>query len=189
VTSAEQRELGLSLGAADHLIQPVQPQRLIGAVQRWLEQPGDGRVLIVDDDAAARDIMQRTLTQAGYRASAVDGGANALSWLERNACDLVVLDLMMPEMDGFELVERLRRTEAHRHVPVVVVTAKTLSAEEQRLLSQSVERVIQKSAQSRAELLGLLEAQVGSLARRNGRVSAPSPHAGAETDRQSPALT
>ncbi len=164
VTSLDEPELGMALGASDYLVKPVEPTRLVTIVQRWLKNSqGRSTVLVVDDDAAMREIVERTLRGAGYEVATAVNGIAGLEAVEACQPGLIVLDLMMPEMDGFEFLSRLEQNPRHRHVPVIVATAKELSESEHARLSESAAKVIQKSAYSRAELLHLVERQVTAL--------------------------
>ncbi len=165
VTSDSQRDRGVSLGAVDCLVKPIESPILVRTVQRWLG-PGQGtRVLVVDDDESIREIIERTLTSAGYSVETAENGLDGLAALEGALPDLIVLDLMMPEMDGFQFLDHLKQKPQHRDIPVVVATAMTLNAAERERLNQTVQRVILKSAHSRTELLHQVEMQIAQLAR------------------------
>jgi PAS domain S-box-containing protein len=164
VTSLGDPELGLALGAADYLIKPIQPERLIATVQRWVA-PANGNftVLVVDDDEAMLEIVQRKLQSAGYLVVTANNGRTGLEALERHDPVLVVLDLMMPEMDGFEFLRRLKQHPRHFQLPVIVATAKDLTDIERSVLRESASKVIQKLGYSRAELMHHVEQQIRSL--------------------------
>jgi CheY-like chemotaxis protein len=108
---------------------------------------------VVEDDAATRDVIRRTLEGDGWVVTEAENGRVALSSVATQVPDLILLDLMMPEMDGFEFVAELRRNEAWRRVPVVVVTAKDLTREDRERLDGYVRRIFQKGALSREELI------------------------------------
>ncbi len=164
VTSLGDRELGLALGAADYLIKPIQPERLIATVQRWVAPSNDNfTVLVVDDDEAMVEIVRRKLQGAGYRVVTACDGREGLSALDEHNPVLIVLDLMMPEMDGFEFLRRLKEHPRHSRLPVIVATAKDLTDTERSLLKESASKVIQKLGHSRAELMYLVEHQIRSV--------------------------
>jgi CheY-like chemotaxis protein len=110
-------------------------------------------VLVVEDDAATRDVIRRTLEGDGWQVTEAQNGRVALEAVSTKVPDLILLDLMMPEMDGFEFVAELRRNDAWKRVPVVVVTAKDLTREDRERLDGYVRRVFQKGAFSRDELI------------------------------------
>jgi CheY-like chemotaxis protein len=120
-------------------------------------------VLVVDDDDSMREIVERTLRGAGYQVASAANGNEGLLVVEARSPGLIVLDLMMPEMDGFEFLRRLKENPRHFHLPVVVATAKELTETEQRMLAESATRVIRKAAHSRAELMHIVERQVNAL--------------------------
>jgi hypothetical protein len=111
-----------------------------------------GPVLIVEDDEATREMMRRTLEQDGWTVEEAENGRVALSRVGQHAPGLILLDLMMPEMDGFEFVEMLRRNEAWRKIPIVVVTARDVSPDDKQRLDGSVKRIFPKAALTRDEL-------------------------------------
>jgi CheY-like chemotaxis protein len=110
-------------------------------------------VLIVEDDAPMRMIMRRILEKEGRSVLEAENGRQALEQLHQSRPALILLDLMMPEMDGFQFMARLRQEEQYRAIPVVVVTAKNLTSEEREYLNSEVEKVLQKGHYSQAELL------------------------------------
>jgi PAS domain S-box-containing protein len=169
VTSLGDPGLGLALGAADYLIKPIQPELLVTTVQRWVLPSNDNfSVLVVDDDEAMLEIVQRKLQGAGYRVVTAINGRAGLEAVESHNPALIVLDLMMPEMDGFEFLRRLKQHPRHFQVPVIVATAKDLTDAERLVLEESASKVIQKLGHSRAELMHLVEQQIRSLLLRRG---------------------
>ncbi len=151
-TVVRDRAMALSLGASDFLTKPVDRDQLLGAVNRL--RLGEERpvALVVDDDPAARALVSRPLLRNGWEVHAAGNGREGLEQLDRIEASVVLLDLMMPEMDGFEFLDRLRRSEAWRELPVLVITAKSLSAEERSFLSGRLAGVIQKGELSQREL-------------------------------------
>ena len=172
------RDMGYAVGAADCLQKPIDPARLAAALARHRPAPG-GRVLVVDDDPATRAVLRRALVRDGWAVDEAEDGRLALDRVRAGVPGLILLDLLMPVMTGFEFVAELRAEPAWDGVPVVVLTSKDLTAEDRRLLAGNVERVIQKGAYSRAALL----AEVGRVvAAYGGRVAGanaapPSPPA------------
>jgi hypothetical protein len=108
---------------------------------------------VVDDDPNARDMLRRGLEKAGWSVVEAENGRAALARLAHSAPRLILLDLMMPEMDGFEFLVEMRSRAEWRDIPVLVVTAKDLTAEERDRLNGDVERVLQKGGAELEELL------------------------------------
>jgi len=162
VSIVDNRDFGLVLGATEYLVKPIDPERLRGVLGSLdaLRQPGDGTVLIVDDDAALRDVLSSYLSQEGWRVATAEDGEHALALLEQEHPAAMVLDLMMPRVDGFEVLRAVRAQPATRDLPIIVVTAKDLTEEDRERLARNAERVIVKQAMTvddlRREIRGLL---------------------------------
>src|SRR3546814_9320986 len=116
--------MGLALGAADYLTKPVDTRQLLKTLRR-VRVGNDGTdVLVVDDDRATRDVLRRTLAREGWRVREAGDGEQGLEQLERARPALVLLDLMMPGMDGFGLLRAMRCREDWRAITVVSIPAK-----------------------------------------------------------------
>jgi CheY-like chemotaxis protein len=152
VSMLDDRDIGHALGAADYLTKPFDREKLVTALRRFRQGSVPRPVLVVEDDPATRDVVRRALERDGWIVFEADNGRSALETLKHAAPDLIVLDLMMPEMDGFEFVAELRRTESGRRIPVVVVTAKEITAEDRARLDGHVRRIFKKGSFSREEL-------------------------------------
>jgi CheY-like chemotaxis protein len=155
--------MGYTLGAADYLTKPIDTDALLQALGRFVPAGRRAEVLIVDDDPATREMLRRTLAKGGWTAMEAADGREALTQLERAAPAIVLLDLMMPGVDGFEVLEAMRREEAWRDIPVIIITAKDLGREDLARLNGRAERVFQKGAYNRTELIGIVH---GIIARR-----------------------
>jgi signal transduction histidine kinase/DNA-binding response OmpR family regulator len=153
VTIMGDRDMGFALGAADYITKPLDREMLLAAVNRHARSAEGAQILVVDDDWKSRDMLSRTLAKEGWTVAEASNGREAISLLERSRPALVLLDLMMPDMDGFELLERMRRDEGWRDIPVVVVTAKDLTRAEVDQLNGHVVKILQKGAYQRSELL------------------------------------
>jgi signal transduction histidine kinase/CheY-like chemotaxis protein len=152
VSMLDDRDIGHALGAADYLTKPFDREKLVQALRRFRQGSSPRPVLVVEDDPATREVVRRALERDGWIVFEADNGRSALESLKRAAPDLIVLDLMMPEMDGFAFVAELRRSESGRRIPVVVVTAKEITAEDRTRLNGHVRRIFHKGSFSREEL-------------------------------------
>jgi signal transduction histidine kinase/DNA-binding response OmpR family regulator len=152
MTIVDERNRGYRLGAADYLVKPVDRERL-SAVLRGVVGHGGRRVLVVDDDEFVRRGIAQGLEKEGWKMTEAENGRTGLARLAEAVPDAIVLDLMMPEMDGFEFLDELRHHAEWRDIPVVVVTAKDLTEEDHRRLNGEVERVLQKDAPTRDAML------------------------------------
>jgi CheY-like chemotaxis protein len=152
LTIVDDRNLGYTLGAVEYLTKPVDRRRLLNVLKKYC--PGAGRsVLVVEDEPATRDVLRRILEGDGWQVAEAENGRVGLEQIGRRCPDLILLDLMMPVMDGFEFVRQIRQKEEWRGVPVLVVTAKTITSEDRALLNGHVSQVLQKGAYSREDLL------------------------------------
>jgi CheY-like chemotaxis protein len=113
-------------------------------------------VLVVEDDESARDVLRRVVTRHGCSVVEAENGRAALELIERHRPNLILLDLMMPEMDGFQFLDELRRSRAWASIPVIVLTAKDLTPQDHVRLSGNVERILAKGAYTRDEMLAEL---------------------------------
>ncbi len=153
VTILDNKEMGFALGAVEYLTKPVDRARLLDVVKRVRPGASTDPVLVVDDDPEMREMLRRTLEKDGLAVLEADHGRAALAQLARQRPTLILLDLTMPVMDGFEFLGELRRTPEGRAIPVVVLTARDLGPEDRQRLQGQVEHVLRKGAYSRAALL------------------------------------
>jgi CheY-like chemotaxis protein len=161
MTILDNRQMGMSLGASEYLIKPVDLERLGGLIRKFSRtaSTAGGRILVVEDDPSLRELERRTLESAGWAVTEAENGRIALERVKEAVPDLILLDLIMPEMDGFEVLEALKANPAWHDIPVVVITARELSAQERAVLVSSVERIVQKGNYS----LESLASDVSSL--------------------------
>lgn len=154
----EDREKGFSLGAADYLVKPILQEDLVRALDRL---NGDGsihEVLIIDDNIDDLRILAKTLREGGrYHPILAEGGEKGWNMLLQHRPHAVILDLFMPDLDGFTLLERMRTSPELRDIPVVVISGVELTAEQQKQLQEFGQRLIQKGALSETELFSTLE--------------------------------
>jgi CheY-like chemotaxis protein len=162
VTVLNERGMAIPLGAADFMTKPVDRQRLTAILRDHCASSASS-ILVVEDDLPTCETLCRSLESMGYTTHAAVNGRSGLDWLANHPVpSLILLDLMMPEMDGFEFLSELRQRPAFADVPVTVVTAKELTAEDVRTLSGQTERII---AKDQAYLTELAAAVRGRLAR------------------------
>jgi PAS domain S-box-containing protein len=146
----------LSFRVDDLLLKPVREDVLLCSLQRALPIPGDRPVLVIDDDASALRLVEPILTRMGHRALCTQSAAEALKLVEIDAPGLVLVDLCMPDMDGFEFITRFRQLPIGRRVPIVVWTAKDLTQEEEAWLLESTAGVLAKGNADQTSLIDQL---------------------------------
>jgi CheY-like chemotaxis protein len=166
LTMLDNTNIGFTLGATGFMTKPVDRERL-GALLRQQVGPDGAHVLVVDDDAGAREMVRRQLQGAGWRVEEAEDGRAALAAIIARRPALILLDLMMPGLDGFGVVAELQAHEEWREIPVVVITGKDMTSAEREALNGGVQRVIQKGSLSRdallAEVRGLVARATKSL--------------------------
>jgi len=145
VTLLRDRQMGFTLGAADFLTKPVDGERLRRIIHRLVEGAGK-TALVVEDDPASREMLVRVLSKIGMEVLEAENGAVALERVRAVRPAIILLDLMMPVMDGFEFLAAIRQDDSFAEIPVVIVTARDLSDEDHRRLRGSAEEVIRKSS-------------------------------------------
>ena len=153
VTMTDDMAQGFALGAADFLVKPVDRTRLLSVVERIKPLTEPARVLVVEDDPASSEMLTRLLKNANCQVAVARNGVEALKQIEARLPDLMLLDLMMPEMDGFEVMAKIRNDARWRSIPVVVITAKDLTDEDRARLNGGVARIFRKGTMARDELL------------------------------------
>jgi signal transduction histidine kinase/DNA-binding response OmpR family regulator len=145
VTVLADRGIALSLGAAEFMTKPVDRARLAAVIRGNVQ--GGGTVLAIDDDPESRQLVARHLDKLGWAVAEATDGGNALAWLSRNPPPaLILLDLMMPGMDGFAFLDAIAEREEWRKIPIVILTAKQLDAAERELLAGRARDIIEKGA-------------------------------------------
>jgi CheY-like chemotaxis protein len=158
----DDRDMGYTLGAADYLTKPIERERLIAVLERYCPRGETSRVLVVDDDPEAREMVRRALEKDGWMVSEAADGREGLEALRQARPNAILLDLMMPEMDGFAFVSQLQSDPANRSIPVIVVTAKDITQEDRDRLNGYVQRIIQKSPIGKDEILREVRGLVAS---------------------------
>jgi len=172
VSVVDNPELGMSLGAIDYFVKPVDGRLLLNRLNGFNlgRTPGKDeiRVLVVDDEAANRSWLAKTLEPAGFTVVPASGGREAIHLAKTTKPDFVLLDLMMPEVTGYDVVEALRADEATRDVPIMVLTASHLSEADKKFLNGRVSKILSRGSVANKDIVGLLKRVV---AHKNGNGS------------------
>ena len=159
LTMLDDKKRGYALGASNYITKPFDRKRLAQMLKAYSCSSPPCSVLLVEDDFMTRSMMRTMLEKSGWSVSEAENGRIALEHVALRRPALILLDLMMPEMDGFEFAAELHKHAEWRTIPVVVLTGKDLSAEELRELNGNVNNVIDKGDSTREELMR----QVGDL--------------------------
>ncbi|MEO8480003.1 MAG: response regulator, partial [Gemmatimonadota bacterium] len=166
LTVVDDKKLGYALGAAEYLTKPIDREHLRRVLASYRADDQTRRVLVVEDDHATGDLLRRTLESEGWTVVVAENGREGLACYDEAPPSLILLDLMMPEMDGFDFLETIRGAPRASTAPVIVVTAKDLTPDDHRRLNGNVTAVLQKGGYSRDELLSEIASQLGNRFRR-----------------------
>ena len=153
VTIVDEKNLGYAMGASDYISKPIDRERLVALLNRHRGERLPSPVLIVEDDTSSREVLRRLIQKEGCVVYEAENGRVGLERVAQTQPGLILLDLMMPEMDGFEFIRQLRQQDAWRSIPLVVLTAKEISNEERMWLNGGVTKVLQKSPSNFEKLL------------------------------------
>ena len=156
LTMLENKEMGFALGAADYLTKPIEAEKLLPVLARHAapHQRESATVLVVEDDPPSRELVVRMLTQEGVAVKEACNGKEALEALQSGVMPvMIILDLVMAEMDGFEFLRQIRPHAEWSKIPVVVVSSLDLSTDAQQTLKSQVERIFEKGRFAREDLL------------------------------------
>jgi signal transduction histidine kinase/DNA-binding response OmpR family regulator len=153
VSIIEDKQLGFSLGAADYLVKPFDREQLDDLLKRYVPTHQSPKVLVIDDDEATLTLLATMLSRDGLEVVQASNGRKGLQLLEQEQPNIILLDLMMPEMDGFEFLNYLRDDTDWNQIPVIVLTAKDITADDRRKLNNNAQIVFQKSSYNRTALL------------------------------------
>ncbi len=164
VSVTQDRATGRALGAAGYIVKPIDKRLLLAELDRISTMRKIRRILVADDDAVARDHLRGILTQRGYLVRTASGGKEALEVAASELPpDAMILDLMMPEVDGFTVLDELRRSPKTASLPVIIVTAKDLTPAERASLTETTRRIVTKGRMEKDDLLREIETVLAEL--------------------------
>ena len=159
VSVTEERQLAFGLGAVDHLVKPIDKETLLASLQSLKLPSRDGapRILVVDDDPQTVRLLSTVLTNDGYEVLKVYGGSEAIETAISQSPDLIILDMMMPQVDGFQVVRHLTGDPRTCDIPIIICTALDLTDEDRDRLNGQIQSVIQKTGNVKEELLATIK--------------------------------
>ncbi|MGJ3238468.1 MAG: ammonium transporter [Anaerolineae bacterium] len=159
LTMIDNQRRGFALGAADYMTKPIDRKRLVTLLMKYRANVGEtgilppGTVMVVEDDDNTRDMLARTLDRSGWEVALAANGREALDALHTLTPRLILLDLMMPELDGFQFISAVKKIPEWRAIPIIVLTAKDLTPDERNTLAGTVEQVLTKQSYTQEELV------------------------------------
>jgi adenylate cyclase len=166
-TITDQQRKGMALGAAGYLTKPIDRDQLVALLRPFQARARRTRVLMVEDDPAQRMSIRSVLEPQQWRVTEADNGRVALEMLAKEIPDIILIDLMMPEMDGFQLITALRERPDWRRIPVIVITALDLTAADRARLNSGVEGILLKNSFDPAHLVQTVRQAVANARRKN----------------------
>ncbi len=158
ISMADGKHMGFALGAADYLSKPIQWEQLFASISR-LQLKGSRNVLIVEDDPATSEMLSRSMSKEGWNTAHAANGKIGIQAVQNHIPQLILLDLMMPEMDGFEFMKALRSLPGCQHVPVIIITAKDITDEDRKRLNGQVASILEKTTTSLEDIVK----QIGAI--------------------------
>jgi signal transduction histidine kinase/DNA-binding response OmpR family regulator len=156
VSGVDDKGRGFAVGASEYLVKPVKKEVLLAALEKHLGNNGPFKILVVDDEDTSLQLASQVLESAGYVPLLAHSGGEGLDLLTKNAVDAMVLDLMMPEMDGFEMLRKVKDTPSTRDLPIFVLTAKDLTSADKDFLFRATQGFFRKGEFWKEELLAQL---------------------------------
>jgi CheY-like chemotaxis protein len=153
LTMFDNKEMGFALGASDYMTKPVDRERLLSVLRKHHHSGLPHHVLIVEDEPAIRQMVRRFLEKEGWKVQEAENGQAGLQAVHESTPAIILLDLMMPVMNGFDFLRELRKNQNWRMIPVIILTAKDLTVEDRAQLKGNVELIFQKGDYSRERLL------------------------------------
>jgi len=154
----EQADKGFSLGAADYLVKPILEEDLVLALTRLNKDGTIKEVLVIDDDPNDLRLIEKILSEHGqYKPILAEGGRKGWEAINRKTPHAIILDIFMPDMDGFAILEKLRENSMLRDIPVLVVSGGGLTNEQQQQIKDFGQRLITKGSLNEVELIESIE--------------------------------
>jgi len=175
LTVRADQDFGFSMGVADYLQKPIDRGRLIAVLKRYHQVRPSNHVLVVEDDSAMREMICRMLSDKDWTVAEAENGLAALESIARCQPSLIILDLKMPVMDGFQMIAELHKHEDWRKIPVVVVSAKELTSEDRQRLQGHVQKILQKGDFGREGLMREVQQTVKLFLAQQNAVEADTP--------------
>jgi CheY-like chemotaxis protein len=169
LTMVNNKEMGFSLGVDDYMLKPIERGSFVSVLRKFCSPQPAATVLIVEDDPTTREMLRSSLEKDQFTVIEAVNGVEALEKLSTTRPALILLDLMMPEMDGFQFTSEVRSRAEWWNIPIVVMTAKDISSEERARLDGKVSRILQKGACGREELLAEISSRIARATRQPDR--------------------
>lgn len=165
LTMVNNKEMGFSLGVDDYMLKPIERGGFVSVLRKYCLPTPSSTILVVEDDLTTREMLRSSLEKEEFTVLEACNGREGLDQLGSHRPDLILLDLMMPEMDGFQFTRAVRTHPEWQNIPIVVMTAKDIDAEDRARLDGKVVRILQKGACGREELLAEISGRIAKATR------------------------
>ena len=175
-TVVDERNVAMNLGAVDYFVKPVRRDALLARLATYTfttkVKERNVRVLVIDDERIARELVANALRPEGFEVITAASGKEGLALANERPPDLVICDLVMPEMDGFEVVNRLAESDIPKDVPILILTGQDLTSADRERLNGKVAAVMAKDGDPRPALADWLRRAAAASGRRNATAAA-----------------
>lgn len=165
LTMVDNKEMGFSLGVDDYMLKPIERSGFVSVLRKYCSPQQASTVLVVEDDVTTRELLRASLEKEHFTVIEACNGTEGLQRLAECRPAIILLDLMMPEMDGFQFTHEVRADSQFRDIPILVMTAKDIEADDRARLDGQVSRILQKGACGRDELLAEISSRIARATR------------------------
>ncbi|HIG28006.1 MAG TPA: response regulator, partial [Verrucomicrobiales bacterium] len=172
----EDRNIGFALGASDYLTKPIQRSRLSSLLRRYCHNPNASSIMLVEDEPQIREMLAEILRKEEFQVFEARNGREALNTLKTQQPSLILLDLMMPEMDGIQFLEEFRKVDHWKEIPVIIVTGQEISEEDRKRLDGNVGRILEKGFYSGEDFLKEIRELVSDGLKSSGSDTSSDPN-------------
>ena len=147
-------------GVVDFLSKPIVWDKLHQILEKYKVVSKSKHILVVDDDSSTRTILRKMLIKDGWRIDEAENGKVAIERMGMQIPELILLDLLMPVMDGFNFLKEIKKVDAWLKIPIIIITSKDLTVDDYSFLTDNVDKVIQKGKYNRQEIIDQIDTSI-----------------------------
>lgn len=160
VTIGDYEQMAKDFGVVDFLSKPIVWDNLHQMLEKYKVVSKSKHILVVDDDSSTRTILRKMLIKDGWRVDEAENGKVAIERMGMQVPELILLDLLMPVMDGFKFLKEIKKVDAWLKIPIIVITSKDLTVDDYSFLTDNVDKVIQKGKYNRQEIIDQIDTSI-----------------------------
>jgi len=160
VTIGDYKKMAKDFGVVDFLSKPIRWDKLNMILEKYKVESISKHILVIDDDSSTRTILRKMLIKDGWRVDEAENGKVAIDRLKLQVPELILLDLLMPVMDGFKFLKEIKKIDSWINIPIIVITSKDLTIDDYSFLTDNVDKVIQKGKYSRQEIIDQIDSSI-----------------------------